>query len=187
MTHLARLLVFAAVLAAVAGYGYVQGVSRESDRRDALELAQRKADDAERAVFAAFGQKKAGEALAARRRAAGYYRSLQEAIAHAQPQTLAQADCPPAAASSALGMPAARAVDLVLTGEFVRLYNAAWAAAGSSVPADPGGAAAAPAGAAGADPQEVLAHTAAEAQSCGDDRRRQLKLIELLTAAPGSP
>lgn len=181
---LIRLAIIAIALAAAAAWGYTEGMNRESDRRDALDLKARADADKAYDAAAARGVSKARESIASRRKADNYYRQLQEQIAHADPSTLlGPSPVPPPPDGGAKGPDR---IELLLTGEFVRLYNAAWAGAGTQVPADPGGAAGAPAGAAAAGPEEVLAHTVAETESCGDDRRRYLKLIELLSQPPWS-
>lgn len=198
------------VATALLGYGYHLGVARESDRRDALELAQRKDDDKLYALAQQAGATAVRTSMAERQKAAGYYAQLQRSIRDAQPETLTvlgpqQAPAPGGAAAPAFAGPDAKdaaapalagpvqpdaaqpgapglRLTVLFSPDWVRFYNAAWAGAGTA--ADPGRALADAAGAGAADPQEILEHTASEAQACGDDRRRYANLIRLLRSPP---
>lgn len=177
-----RWLVIAVVAAAAMGWAYMQGIERESDRRDAVEL-KRVADEGK--AYAKY-LKKGREAVADNQRLRSlnrkYYRTLLENIANADPSTLTEG-CP----SAEPARPFVPSTVVLFSGRFVELYNDAWRGAGTLVPADPAGTPRAAGGTAAAGAEEILAHTAAETESCGADRKRYARLIKLLSAPPWSP
>lgn len=198
---LIRMGIVAVLLAVAVFYGYTLGVERESDRRDAADLQAMRQAERDYDVAIARGVTASRENLALRRQNRGYFQHLQEGIAHAKPQDLVLVEgpvaqgselrCPQAASVESAGGPPVPTFDpgdivVLFSGEYVRLYNAAWSGAGTAVPADPRGPPGDAQGAAPADPQEILTHTAAEAESCGEDRKRYARLINLLRQPPWS-
>lgn len=179
MSALYRWLAIAAIAIAAMGWAYVRGIERESDRRDALELKKEKKDAEDLAKFLKRGRDAVAANQVLRRQNREYYRQLQEQIGHVDPSTLTEG-CPAAGSPPSPGP-----VELLLTGRFVELYNRAWRAAGTNVPGDSAGAPGDAGGTAAAGPEEVLAHNAREAESCGEDRKRYARLIKLLTAPEG--
>ena len=165
--------------------GGICGFLQEARTRDAADM--RRALDEGRAFgdAVAEGKKSATDYGEWQRAAEVYFNNWQEAVKHGPDNKLAAcvAAPAPAAAPGAAQPPDAdgAAAAVRLTGEFVRLYNAAWtgeiAAAG-----DPGGTAAevGEAGAAYATPREVLDNTGANARACAADRKRHDQLIDLL-------
>jgi uncharacterized membrane protein YraQ (UPF0718 family) len=160
-TRLAALL---ALLAAAIWFGVVQGVTYESNRRDALALQQMREGDALFLEAVSLGRQAAANAIEWKRRARTYYRNWQERLNHEKDTNLAQ--CQQAGA-------------VLLSGAFVGMYNAAWlpeyAAAG-----DTGGAAAEVVTAGAVTPRHVLENVRENADLCGEDRKRHDELADLL-------
>lgn len=150
------------------GTGYYFGASRESDRRDAQELAALKEADEAREEATKAADTHASASLAWKRKADSYYRRWQEALNHVNDDALSE--CPPAAAGAPAGC--------LLGAGWVSLYNAAWHPDG--MPEDTAGADAVPGGADPATPREALVNIRTNAELCAGDRKRQRELIDLL-------
>lgn len=122
-------LVFAALLAAFGLWSYTKGVNRESDRRDAAELAAVQQERESHARMVAYGVMKAKEAQAAEVKADQHHQNWKEARNEIRRNKipLAVADCSaadpvPPAAGSGLANPGA-GPRLRLTWDFVGLYD----------------------------------------------------------------
>lgn len=169
-----RLLAVLLLALACLGFGYTQGVSRESDRRDALELVQVRADQAVFAQVLESGKRHAEAALAWQRKADDYYQSWKEKLKNADDTQLSECQATGEPGAQPSGVHAA-----VLSGTWVGLYNSAWlpefAAEG-----DLGRAAAEVAEAYSVTPREALDNIALNARRCGDDRKRLDELIDHL-------
>lgn len=168
-----RILAIVLLALACVGFGYVQGVSRESDRRDALELKKARQDDALFLEAIDLGHRAAANAIEWKRRARIYYRNWQERLNHENDTNLAQCQAQP-------GQPAQAGISAVLLGPaWVGLYNAAWRPeldAGS----DTGGTAYQIVAAGGVTPREALDNVRINAELCGEDRKRLDELIDYL-------
>ena len=149
--------------------GYIFGLRIESDRRDAIELAQKRADDNAFQSALLKGHLHAEAALKWQRRAQTYYRNWKERLDHETNANLAQCQTQSGAQP--------QAGDVLLSGTFVSLYNAAWL---PQLDADPSGAAAKGIEAGAAAPRDVLANVGLNANLCADDRKRLDELIDLL-------
>lgn len=160
------LLVMAGLLAGVS-----LGLNYESNRRDALELKQARIDDALFMEAISLGRQAAKNALEWKRRARIYYRNWQERLDHEKDINLAHCQ---------------QAGDVLLSGTFVGMYNAAWLPGLDQ--GDPAGAAAevVAAGApstqlrTGVTPRHVLENVRENADLCGEDRKRHDELADLL-------
>ena len=134
MGLLYKWLVIGLLLAAFGAWSYTKGVSRESDRRDAAELAAVKQEHEDHARAMAYGVDQAKKAQAAQAAADDYQQRWKEArnAAKRTGTPLAVADCGAAApvtaaAGSGLKDPAGP-VRLRLTWEFVSLWDQAYTA-----------------------------------------------------------
>lgn len=163
-----RILALVLLVLACIGFGYVQGLSRESDRRDAQDLQQERIDHQAFMDALANGKRHAANVIAWQRKAQTYYLNWQERLSHEKDANLAQ--CEPAQAGVST---------VLLSGTWVGLYNAAWLP--KSAPAgDPRGAATEVTAAGTATPREVLDNVGLNAQSCAEDRKRHDELIDHL-------
>ncbi|OGS90844.1 MAG: hypothetical protein A2Z95_06150 [Gallionellales bacterium GWA2_60_18] len=165
-----RILAVLLLALACVGFGYVQGVTRESDRRDALEL--RKAQEAYKAFQRALdnGKRHAAAVIEWQRKAGEYYNKWQWELDHEPDLSLAR--CANTGEKSD--------VHAVLLGPaFLRLYNGAWLP-GLDLPGDPGGTSYALVEAGTVTPREVLGNVAVNARLCGEDRKRLDELIDHL-------
>jgi hypothetical protein len=170
-----RILALVLLALACAGFGYVQGVSRESDRRDAIALQQERADHQAFAALLANGKRHAANVLAWQRKAQTYYLNWQRNLDETHDSQLAQCQTPDGTGAQPGGVPAA-----LLSGTWVGLYNAAWRPELGAA-SDTGGAAAkVTAAGAAATPREALDNIAINARLCGDDRKRLDELIDHL-------
>ena len=178
-----RVLVVLLMIGACIGFGYVQGVTRESDRRDAQLLEQKRAD--EKAFSAALdnGKRHASNAIEWRNEARIYYLKWKERLAHENDQQLIVNTQCIVAAPGRVSATYNVGRDLSLSATWVGLYNAAWLPE-SDHQGDTGGAAYAlvEAGAVtrAATPREVLDNVGINAELCGADRKRLDELIDLL-------
>jgi hypothetical protein len=159
-TRLAALL---ALLAAAIWFGVVQGMTYESNRRDALELQQMREGEALFLEAVSLGRQAAANAIEWKRRARTYYRNWQERLNHEKDTNLAQ--CQQAGA-------------VLLSGAFVGMYNAAWLPGLDQ--GDPAGAAAEVVAAGAVTPRHVLENVRENADLCGEDRKRHDELTDLL-------
>lgn len=170
------------VVTALAGYVFQRGV--QSCQAEQARLALVHEQQRQRDVSDAMAQgKTATDKLAQERRAWALERRNWKGQLDATPNA-ALVDLPASAAGA--GDPPGPAGALHLSGVFVGLYNDAWCAAGDAVSAAACRAAAGAAGATTADPRAVLAHTEAEAATCGEDRMVLDRLTRLLQQPPWS-
>lgn len=143
--------------------GAVLGLNYESNRRDALELKQARIDDGLFMEAISLGHQAAKNAIEWKRRARIYYRNWQERLDHEKDINLAQCQ---------------QAGDVLLSGTFVGMYNAAWLPGFDQ--GDPGGAAAEVVAAGAVTPRHVLENVRENADLCGEDRKRHDQLVDLL-------
>lgn len=159
-----RLLIILLLVTVGLYAGVVLGLNYESNRRDALELQQQRADNTLFLEAVSLGRQAAANALKWKRRARIYYRNWQERLDHEKDTNLAH--CQQAGA-------------VLLSGAFVGMYNAAWlpeyATAG-----DTGGVAAEVVTAGAVTPRHVLENVRENADLCGEDRKRHDELADLL-------
>lgn len=159
---LAKWAVIALLAAALFGKGYMAGIERESDRRDAIELKQVNIEHESYAKAAAYGVEQAKRARAADARADEYHQNWKEArdAARRAGTPLAVEDCGaavsgPAPAGSGLANPAVP-LRLRLTWELVGLWDSAYTASdGQPVFGDTAGTEKAAAGSGAASPYTV--------------------------------
>lgn len=178
-----RILAYVLLLLAGVGFGYVQGLSRESDRRDAQERVKEREDGKAFQRALANGKQHAANVIAWRGKARIYYRNWQERLDHEKDTNLAQCEAQP-------GQSAQAGVHAVLGPAWVGLYNAAWLPE-LDQQGDPGGAAyqiVASGGPStglrtGATPREALDNVRINAELCGEDRKRLDELIDHLNEA----
>ena len=163
-----RILALVLLLLAGIAFGYVQGISRESDRRDAQDVQQERADRAAFMGVLANGKRHADNAIEWQRKSRIYYINWQERLNHEKDANLAHCEPAQGGVSAAL-----------LSGTWVGLYNAAWLP-DLDVPGDTGRVAAEVAEAGTATPREVLDNIKVNAASCGEDRKRLDELIDHL-------
>jgi hypothetical protein len=163
-----RILALMLLLLAGIAFGYVQGISRESDRRDSQDAQKERADHKAFMDALANGKTHAANALEWQRKSRIYYLNWKESLNNETDTNLAY--CKP----SQGGVHAA-----LLSGTWVGLYNAAWLPE-LDAQGHPGGAAAEVTEAGTATPREVLDNVAINAASCGEDRKRLDELIDHL-------
>ena len=168
-----RILAYVLLVLAGVGFGYVQGLSRESDRRDAQELIKEREDGKAFQRVLASGKQHAANVIAWRGKARIYYRNWQERLNYEKDTNLAQCEAQP-------GQPAQAGVYVMRLGPaWVGLYNAAWLPERDQQ-GDTGGAAYQIVAAGGATPREALDNVRINAELCGEDRKRLDELIEHL-------
>lgn len=143
--------------------GVSLGLNYESNRRDALELKQARIDYALFMEAISLGHQAAKNALEWKRRARIYYRNWQERLDHEKDINLAHCQ---------------QAGDVLLSGTFVGMYNAAWLPGLDQ--GDPAGAAAEVVAAGAVTPRHVLENVRENADLCGEDRKRHDELADLL-------
>lgn len=171
-----RILALVLLLLAGVGFGYVQGLSRESDRRDAQALTKEREDGKAFQRALASGKQHAANVIAWRGKARIYYRNWQERLNHEKDTNLAQCEAQP-------GQPAQAGVHVMrLSPAWVGLYNTAWLPE-LDQQGDPGGAAYQIVAAGGATPREALDNVRINAELCGEDRKRLDELIDHLNEA----
>lgn len=158
-----RLAIILLLLVAGMYFGAVMGLNYESNRRDALELKQKRIDDAIFMEAVGLGHQAAQNAIEWKRRARIYYRNWQERLDHEKDTNLAQCQ---------------QAGDVLLSGTFVGMYNSAWLPGLDQV--DPAGAPAEVVAAGAVTPRHVLENVRENADLCGEDRQRNDKLVDLL-------
>lgn len=134
-----RILIVAVLAAASWGHGYVSGLDRESDRRDAEALKQYQAGQAAFNLALESGRRHAEAVIEWQRRARIYYRKWQERMDDVTDDQLAQCVSRPQPTAS---------YACLLGPDWVGLYNDAWFPDGS---ADTGGTAGVSIGAGGAE------------------------------------
>ncbi len=191
-----RALAIVALIAAVAGWGYVKGVNAELARHEATErkAAQVREESLHRALE--HGAKAAREYAQYRTQAEEKQRDLAEQIRRAPKRALYHVACADRPAAPDRGLPArpdtqtamhtqtpaAPAADdppdVRVTWEFVGLWDAPGGA--GAVPADPGGAAHAPGDLSPFGPRDLLANHTDNAAACELDRERQRRLIAFI-------
>lgn len=171
-----RILVVLLLIGACIGFGYVQGMTRESDRRDAQLLEQKRADEKAFSAALANGKRHASNAIEWRNEARIYYRKWKERLAHENDQQLiVNTQC----IDTAPGRVSATYSVSRLSATWVGLYNAAWLPEFDHQ-GDTGGAAYALVEAGTATPREALDNVSINAELCGADRKRLDELIDLL-------
>lgn len=164
-----------------AGTGFVGGLTWEANKRDAQELRTTKDSMAFFMHALERGKSNVRELIEWRQKARIYYRNWQKGMNDVPDTQLAQ--CAPSAAPGTGAAPGT----VVLSADFVRLYNDAWlpaelnagdtsGAAGEIVEANPPSVEPRR----GVTPREVLENTQLNAELCGDDRKRLDKLIDQL-------
>lgn len=165
-----RVLIVLVLLLTGLAVGFIFGLRTESDRRDAIELKQQRANEGAFQTALLKGRLHAESAIKWQRRARIYSRNLQERIAHETSKNLAHCETQSSAQS--------QTGDVVLSGTFISLYNAAWL---PQLDANDTGRAAGEVIAAGTvTPAAVLDNTNTNASLCADDRKRLDELIDLL-------
>lgn len=179
-------IVIVALATAAMGWAYTKGISRESDRRDSLELKQVKIEAQHYAALTAYGAEQARKAQAAEVKANEYHQNWKEArdASKRSGTPLAVADCPaadpkPNAAGSGLTNPAGP-VRLRLTWELVGLWDSAYSNGdGESVFGDSARTEKAAAGAGAASPYTLddLTDNHGENVKRWDACRRQLRKL----------
>jgi hypothetical protein len=162
-----RILALVLLVLACIAAGAVAGLNIESNRRDAIELAQKRESDKAFQAALVSGKTHAANVIAWQRKAENYYRNWKERLDHEKDANLAQ--CEPAQA----GVHAA-----LLSGTWVGLYNAAWQP--ELAEGDTGGAAGEVAPAGPVTPREALDNVAINARLCAEDRKRHDELIDHL-------
>ena len=170
-----RILVLVLLALACASFGYVQGLLRESDRRDAIALQQERVDRRAFMSALASGKTHAANVIAWQRKAQTYYLNWQRKLNEINDSQLAYCQT----SDSTGPQPDRVHAAALLSGTWVGMYNAAWLP--ESAPAsDPGGAAAEVVTAGTTTPREALDNVALNAASCGEDRKRLVELIDHL-------
>lgn len=169
-----RILALVLLVLVCIGFGYVQGISRESDRRDAQALKQERADHTAFMSALANGKRHAANVISWQRQARTYYLNWQERLDHENDANLATCET-----TDGTGPQPDRVHVALLSGTWVSLYNAAWLP--KSAPAsDPSGASAEVVAAGTATPREALDNIKLNAWLCGEDRKRHDELIDHL-------
>lgn len=136
---LAKWGLIALLIVAFGGWSYTKGVSRESDRRDAIELEAVKKEQESHTRMVAYGVEQARAAQASSKAADDYRLKWKEArnASKREGTPLAVGDCNPVDAGATAVPPAAGgsgpvgrrgAVTLRLTWEFVGLWDAVYTA-----------------------------------------------------------
>lgn len=179
-------LVIVALIAAFGAWSYTKGISRESDRRDALELKQVQAEHDNHAKLAAYGALQARRAQLNQAAAEDYQQKWKEArnASKRSGTPLAVTDCPaaspkPDAAGNGLARPSAP-IALRLTWEFVSLWDSAYTASdGQPLYGDTARTEKAAAGAGAASPYSLddLTDNHGENVKRWDTCRRQLRAL----------
>lgn len=168
-----RILALALLLLAGIAFGFVQGISRESDRRDAQDLSKERA--AETAFHAALenGKRHAGNVIEWQGKAEIYYRNWQEQLKNEKDGQLA------GCIDRATGAPPSAGADVQLSATWIGLYNAAWLP-DFDQKSDTGGAAGQVVETGTVTPREALDNIGLNARSCAADRKRLNELIDNL-------
>ncbi len=174
-----RILALVLLIGACIGFGYVQGISRESDRRDAQELVkEREASKAfQRALLN--GKQRASNVIAWQNKARIYYRNWQERLNHENDTQLAQCQ-------QTQPVQQASVSTVLLTGTWVGMYNSAWLPELDGQ-GDTGGAAYQIFQAGSVTPRAVLDNVRVNAELCGEDRKRLDELIDHLNEVEAGP
>ena len=168
-----RILALVLLLLAGIGFGYVQGISRESDRRDAQTLTKERADNKVFMAALFSGKRHAANSIAWQNKSRIYYRNWQERLNYEKDTNLAQCEAQP-------GPPVQAGVYVMRLGPaWVGLYNAAWLPELDGQ-GDTGGAAYQVFEAGAVTPREALDNVRINAELCGEDRKRLDELIEYL-------
>jgi hypothetical protein len=168
-----RILAIVLLIGACIGFGFVKGISRESDRNDAQQLKQKQADEQAFNRALVNGKQHAIAVIEWQTAARDYYHNWQEALANEKDIQLA----------SCIQQTGQAGFDVRLSGTWVGLYNAAWQPK-LDQQGDPGGTSYSlgQAGSAAFDtsvsPREVLDNTRINAELCGADRKRLDELID---------
>lgn len=171
-----------------AGAGFVGGLTWESNKRDA------EAHHATKDSMAAFmarlerGKEKVHELIEWKRKARIYYLNWQKELSNVPDTQLAECETAHTTPGAYPAPPTSSPGTVVLSADFIRLYNDAWLPTGLDA-GDTGGAAAEVGDAGtpstqlrtGVTPREVLENTKLNAESCGEDRKRLDKLIDQIT------
>lgn len=171
----ARAIAVAVVVAAAAGWGYVQGRAHELDRAMAEQLAAGSAREQALHQALAAGRVVVRDYHAYRARAEATQSRLAEEIRRAPTRTLYRVECPEPAEAAPGAEPAG---DVRLTARFVRLWDGA--DGGDDVPTDPGGAARAAGELSAFGPRDLLANHRTNAAACELDRERYRRLIRFI-------
>jgi hypothetical protein len=167
-----RVLIPVLIIAGLCVFSYREGVSRESDRRDAQAFREKEQADKDYEAAAQAATTHAVAAIDWKRKAENYYRKWREEFDDVNDGklseciTIKEKEQPVAVAGC------------LLSDDWVRLYNASWFPDGA--PDAPTGTDATAVGSGSATPREALANIQANAQSCAQDRKRQRELINLL-------
>lgn len=167
------LVVLLLVLAGIA-FGAVAGLKYESNRRDAQQLEQVRADHQAFQQALLSGKRHAAEVIAWRNKARIYYRNWQERLNHENDSQLSQCQTQPGTQAQA-GLSA-----VLLSGQWISLYNAAWLPE-LDQQGDTVGTSYALVEAGTATPREVLDNVHINAELCVEDRKRLDELIDYLT------
>ncbi len=169
-----RALTILLLLLAGIAFGTVAGLRYESNRRDALQLQQARADEQAFQKALDNGKRHAQSVIAWRNAARIYYRNWQERLNHENDSQLSACQTQPGAQAQA-GIPV-----LLLSATWLGLYNAAWLP-DFTQQSDTGGAAYSLVAAGTVTPREVLGNVRINADRCGEDRKRLDELIDILT------
>lgn len=169
-----RVLIPVLIIAGLCGWSYREGVSRESDRRDAQYLREKEQADKDYEAAAQAATTHAVAAIDWKRKAESYYRKWREEFDDVKDGQLSEC-----VTVTEKEKPVAAAIaGCLLSDDWVRLYNNSWFPDGA--PDAPAGTDANAVGSSSATPREALANIQANAQSCAQDRKRQRELINLL-------
>lgn len=168
-----RILALAAMLLTSIGFGYVQGISRESDRRDAIDLTKERAAETAFQKALENGKRHAVNVIVWQKKSEIYYRNWQEKLKNEKDGQLAEC------IDRATGTPIVDGADVRLGIAWIRLYNAAWLPEFDQA-RDTGGAAGEVVGSGTVTPRDALDNISINARSCAKDRKRLDELIDHL-------
>lgn len=167
-----RVIVPLLVIAGLCAWSYSEGVSRESDRRDAEVLKEREQADKDYEAAAEAARIHAVAVIDWKRKAENYYRQWQERLNHVNDSELSE--CVTETQDEKPGV----VPGCMLSDDWVGLYNEAWFPDGT--PGAAAGTDAAAGGPGSATPREALLNIRTNAGLCAEDRKRQRGLINLL-------
>lgn len=169
-----RIIVISLLLIAGIGFGYVQGTSRESDRRDALELKNQHAADEAFNKAMQRGREHALAVLTWQSRADIYFRKWQEKLNNEKDSQLSVCQTQTTDVQKESGVSSA-----LLSYVWVGLYNAAWQPEFNDQ-GDPSRAFGQGVETGSVTPREALDNIAINAHQCAVDRKRLDELIDYL-------
>lgn len=169
-----RILALVLFAIALLGFGYMEGVANESDRRDAQDLQRERQSQQHFLDALKNGRQHAANAAEWQQKARTYYANWREALQHESESTLAQC--------AQIGN---EAPAVLLSSRWVGLYNAAWLPKPDKQ-SDTGGTFNLPIGTGSVTPLEALANVGINAELCATDRKRYRELIDHLKEIGGN-